>query len=165
MARSVLLVEDQQAGRYPDRCVLSGVATDRAVHTTAVTWTHAAWLLGIPGLSPLLALRGRSHRFRLALPVTAEVWRRWHRRDLAAWGALAAGLAFVAAGIVRGASTIGVLGGIVAVASAAYRTRSARNYWVTCTLDSARGTITVRPTHTEFDRQARQLFDHALRRT
>jgi hypothetical protein len=164
MARSVLLMSDQSAGRLPDRCVLSGVPTDQAVHVTAVPWRRARWWLGVPGVVPLLALRGRSHRYRVALPVSAKVWRAWHRRHLVAWCAVAAGLAFVVAGTVRGNIAIAVWGGVVLLAAAAYRTRAAHNYWLTCRLDTARETITVEPTHTSFDEMARQLFERSLHR-
>lgn len=165
MNRSVLLVSDQEAGRFPECCVLSGAPTARAVRVLAVRWRHARWLLGIPGLAPVVAaVGGRRRRYRVALPVSATVWMRWRRRNLTALCVLAAGLAFVAAGIVRGDGGIGVLGGIPALVATAYRTRAVHNYWLTCTLDTQRRTIVVRPTHPAFDRQARMLFDRSLHR-
>ena len=163
MARSVLLMDDQRVGRFPDRCVLSGVRTEGAVRVTAVTWSSPRWVLGVPGAVPILALRGPRHRLRVALPVSRGVWRRWQRRNLAALCAIAFGSGFIASGPFRGNDLVG-LGILILLAGVAYRTRAARNYWVTCRLDPGRRIITVEPTHSDFDRAARELFERSLRR-
>lgn len=163
MLRSVLLLSDQLAGRFPDRCVLSGERTDRAVRMTAVTWHHRPWLLGIPGLVALLCLRGGEHRFRASLPVSANVWRTWRRRELAATCLMAIGLGFALVAPVRHAVGLAVAGGAIAVIGAVIRTRAAYNYWFTCRLERDRGLIVVAPTHEKFDNEARTLFDRSLR--
>lgn len=159
----MLLVEDQLAGRLPDRCVLSGARTDGAVRVTAVIWTRPRWLLGVPGAVPFLALRGARRRLRVVLPVSRGVWRRWQRRNLAALGAIASGIAFIATGPFRGDSPVAA-GVLLVLAGAAYRARAAHNYWVTCRFDPGRRTVTVEPTHPEFDRAARELFQRSLLR-
>ncbi|MFV0307085.1 MAG: hypothetical protein ACK5OX_05010 [Desertimonas sp.] len=133
------------------------------MRVTAVSWSHRRWFLGVPGVVPLLALRGTRHRFRVAVPVSRGVWRRWQRRHLAALCVITFGLAFIASSPFRGNALVG-LGILIVVAGAGYRTRAARNYWVTCRLDPDRHTITVEPTHSEFDRAARQLFECSLHR-
>lgn len=164
MQRSVLLVTDHEAGRLPDRCVLSGAATTNAVRETAVAWSHANWLLGVPGVVPLLAVLQRSKTARVALAVDRAVWRRWRRRTAAAGALLAAGVVLLAVGIVNGELAMGLVGIGVTLTAAAYRTRAAHDYWVICTLDPGRGTITVEPTHPDFDRQVRALFERSLHR-
>lgn len=163
MTRSVLLLDDQRAGRLPDRCVLSGTTTDGAVRVTAVTWSGPRWILGLPGAVGALWLRGGRHRARIAVPVSPRVWRTWRRRDRAATFAVAAGLAFVVGGIVNDAALIG-LGVLIVGLAMAYRARAAHNYWFTTRLDRSRGHVTIEPTHPEFDRTARMLFDASLRR-
>ena len=46
MTTSVLRIADQRAGRFPDVCVLSGVATENAVRVQAVEWSGRSWILG-----------------------------------------------------------------------------------------------------------------------
>jgi hypothetical protein len=164
MTRSVLLIDDQRAGRFPDHCALSGVHTEGAVRVTAVRWSGPRWVLGIPGVVPILTLRGASNRLRVALPVSPGVWRRWQRRNLAALSAMVLGLVFIVVSSAFRGGDLVALGVFVALAAGAYRTRVARNHWLTCELDPSRQTVTVEPTHLDFDRAARTLFERSLHR-
>lgn len=162
MTRSVLRLDDQRAGRLPDRCVLSGKPTDAVARVWAVTWRGPRWVLQVPGAVALLAVRGRSHRQRVSLPVAADVWQRWHRRNIAAVMGIGIGLGFLLVGLVQNPG-LAVIGAIVLVVSAAARTRAAHNYWFTCRLNTARGVVTVEPTHADFDAAARTLFARSMR--
>lgn len=163
MARSALRVADQIAGRFPDRCVLTGDETAQAVRLTAVEWAGPRWLLGVPGFTRAVrCLPGHAHR-SVALPVSVRVWKMWRCRDLVASSVVAAGVTFSVIGLVAGVPQLIVFGAVVAVAAAAYRTRAHRNYWVSCRLHPADGTIVVEPTHRRFDEAARDLFVRSLR--
>ena len=99
MARSVLRVADQLAGIYPERCVLSGVETSRAVRLTATQWGGRRWLLGVPGFALVAGrLPGHGH-CPVALPVSERIWKMWRARDLAAMSTLAAAVTFVGIGL------------------------------------------------------------------
>ena len=156
--RSVLRVSDQEAGRFPDVCVLSGVPTDRAVRLVATRWRGPAWMLGMPGLRVAGRLAAWSPALPVALPVTAAVWGIWQRRNIAATSAMVFGLALIGAGIIGSASAVALLGAFVVPVGYVYRTRAHRNFWVTCRLGDAGTTIIVEPTHAAFDAQARRLF-------
>ena len=158
MTRSVLRVADQLAGIYPQRCVLSGVETTRAVRLTATRWGGPRWLLGVPGFALVAGRLPRHGHCPLALPVSERVWKMWRIRDLAAMSTLAAGTTFFGIGVVTGATGLAVFGMLVAIAAIAYRTRAHHNFWVTCTLRPENSTIVVEPTHHRFDEDARTLF-------
>jgi hypothetical protein len=163
MARSVLRVADQLAGIYPERCVLSGVETTRAVRLTATQWSGARWLLGVPGFA-IVAGRLPGHgRSPVALPVSERIWKMWRARDLAAMSTLAAGVTFVGIGLATGATGLAVFGVLVAIAAIAYRTRAHHNFWVTCVLRPDDSTGLVEPTHQRFDDEARMLFIRTVR--
>ncbi len=163
MARSVLRVADQLAGIYPERCVLSGVETTRAVRLAATEWGGRRWLLGVPGFALVAGrLPGHGH-CPVALPVSERIWKMWRIRDLAAMSMLTAGATFTGIGVVAGATGLAVFGLLVAIAAIAYRTRAHHNFWVTCTLRPADSTIAVEPTHQRFDDEARVLFIRTVR--
>lgn len=163
MARSALRVADQVAGRFPDRCVLSGTETSDAVRLTATEYAGPTWLLGVPGVAMAVRfLPGHQHH-TVALPVSIRVWRMWQRRNLVALSALAAGVTVAGIGLFAGVAGLVVLGAIVLVGAAAYRTRAQHNYWVTCRFHPADKTIVVEPTHRAFDEAARDLFVRSLR--
>jgi len=160
---SVLRIADQRAGRFPDVCVLSGVATANAVRVQAVEWSGRSWILCIPGVVSVLRLwPGRSSE-TVALPIAATVWRMWRRRTAIAIALMMFGLGFVVIGALRMRGGIVVIGIFVAVLAGAYRARATANYWVTCRLDPGRGCVTVQPTHRAFDTQARALFIRSLK--
>jgi hypothetical protein len=163
MARSVLRVADQLAGIYPERCVLSGVETTRAVRLTATQWSGARWLLGVPGFAFVAGRLRRSGHCPVALPVSERIWKMWRIRDLAAMSALTAGATFTGIGVVTGAIGLAVFGILVAIASIAYRTRAHRNFWVTCVFRPEASTVLVEPTHQRFDEDARMLFTRTVR--
>jgi hypothetical protein len=155
---SVLRVADQAAGRFPDRCVLSGVDTQRAVRQRAPQWGWPRWLLGVPGV--LVALRlapWRAHE-TVALPVSDRVWRMWRSRDLMSTTVVTGGATFAVVGLATASTQLLVFGIVVVVSGMAYRTRAHRNYWITCRYVPATETIVVAPTHPRFDEQARALF-------
>ena len=159
---SVLRVADQAAGRLPDRCVLSGVDTQRAVRLGALQWGGPGWVLGVPGVSTVLRLSPwRAHQ-TVALPVSDRVWRMWRCRDLTATMVTTAGATFAGIGLVTSVVQLFVFGSVVVVAGAAYGTRAHRNYWVTCRYVPAKQTILIEPTHHRFDEQARDLFVRPL---
>ncbi len=163
MARSALRVADQVAGRFPDRCVLTGDETAHAVRLTAVEWAGTRWLLGVPGFVKVVScLPGHAHR-SVALPVSVGVWKRWRCRELVSSAVVAAGVTFSVIGLLTDARELVVFGAVVAVAAVAYRTRAHRNFWVSCRLHPADGTIVVEPTHRRFDAAARDLFVRSLR--
>jgi hypothetical protein len=158
MTTSVLRIADQRAGRIPDVCVLSGVATANAVRVQAVEWAGRSWILCIPGVVSVLRLWPGRSSVTVALPIAARVWRMWSRRNTVAMALIMFGLGFVVIGAVRALGGIVVLGVVVVMLAFAYRTRAAVNYWVTCRLDPSRACVTVQPTHRSFDSQARALF-------
>ncbi len=162
MTTSVLRIADQQAGRFPDVCVLSGIPTTNAVRVHAVEWRGRSWILGIPGVLSVLKLWPGRSSATVALPISATVWRMWSRRNTVAMALMMSGLGFVVVGAVRSRGAIVVIGVVVVVLAFAYRTRAAVNYWVTCRLDPSRGCVTVQPTHRSFDEQARALFIRSL---
>jgi hypothetical protein len=163
MARSVLRVADQLAGIYPDRCVLSGIETMRAVRLSATRWRGPRWLLGMPGFAVVVRrLPGRRH-CPVALPVCERIWKMWRLRDLAAMSTLTAGATFLGIGVVTGATGLAVFGILVAIAAIAYRTRAHQYFWVTCTFRPEDSTIIVEPTHQRFDDEARALFIRTVR--
>ena len=162
MARSVLRVADQLAGIYPERCVLSGVETRRAVRLTATQWGGRRWLLGVPGFAPVAGRMPGHGRCPVALPVSERIWKMWRARDLAAMSTLTAGATFFGIGLATGATGLAVFGLLVAIAAVAYRTRSHHDFWVTCTLRPENSTILVEPTHQRFDDEARKLFTRTV---
>jgi hypothetical protein len=163
MARSVLRVGDQVAGRFPDRCVLSGIETARAVRLQATEWGGPRWMLGVPGFATVVGLVPGHKRHGVALPVSDRVWRTWQYRNLVALSALMAGVTFAGIGLVTDVGGLVAFGLFVLVAAVAYRTRAHRNFWVTCRFDPAAQTILVEPTHRGFDEAARDLFVRSLR--
>jgi hypothetical protein len=158
VARSVLRVSDQRRERFPDVCVLSGERTSHAVRLTAVAWNGPRWLLGVPGLVPVVGLLPGHDRAPVALPVSPRVWRLWQRRNALATTGVVVGVLWTLLGVILASGTMMVFGAIVAVIAGAYRTRTVVNFWVTCRLDSSAGTIIVEPTHRIFDQAAAQLF-------
>jgi hypothetical protein len=159
---SVLRVADQTAGRLPDRCVLTGVDTRRAVRVTAPQWGWPRWLLGVPGVMVALRLSPRRARHTVALPVSDRAWRMWRCRDLAATTVITAGLTFAGLGLATSVVQLFVVGVVVLIIGAVYRTRAHHNYWLTCQYVPAKHTIVVAPTHHRFDEQARELFVRPL---
>ncbi len=163
MARSVLRVADQVAGIFPECCVLSGVVTTRAVRLTATQWGGPRWLLGVPAFAMVAGRLPRHGHCAVALPITAQVWKMWRFRNVAAMSALAAGVTLCAISVGTGTAALATFGLLIVVAAIAYRTRAHRNFWVTCTLDPETSTIAVEPTHHRFDEVARALFIRTLR--
>jgi hypothetical protein len=158
MSGSVLRVADQAAGRFPDRCVLSGIDTQRAVRQSAPQWEWPRWILGVPGV--LVALRlapWRAHE-TVALPVSDRIWKMWRSRELASTTTITAGATCAVVGLATSVVQLSVFGLVVFAAGVVYRTRAHRNYWVTCRYLPATATIVVVPTHPRFDEQARELF-------
>lgn len=160
MARSVLRIADQNADRFPERCVLSGVTTDRAVHATAVRWNGPRWILGVPGVVPALSLfPGQA---RVSLPVSAAVWSTWNRRNLAALIVSAFGAGLVLSSAVRQTGDLFGIGLVLMIVAIAYRTRAHRNFWTTCRVTADGQKVIVEPTHPEFDREAHELFTRSI---
>lgn len=164
MARSVLRLADQDAGRFPDRCVLSGVATEHAVRGSAVRWKGPRWLLGVPGAVPLLGVLPGRARTTISLPVSTKVWSTWNRRNVAALLMVVFGLGLIVAGAVRQTGILLGVGLVVFAAAGAYRARAHHNFWTSYRLNDTGDAVIVEPTHPDFDRQARQLFERSLRR-
>jgi hypothetical protein len=163
VARSVLRVADQKAGVFPDRCVLSGAETVRAVRLTATQFGGPRWLLGVPGFAAFVGRLPGHERCPVALPISDRLWKVWRLRNALAFSALASGLTFLVIGAATGTIPLAIFGLVVVVGAAAYRTRANHNYWVTCSLHPANGTIIVEPTHRQFDDAARDLFIRTLR--
>jgi hypothetical protein len=162
VARSVLRVADQVAGLFPDRCVLSGVETERAVRLTATQFGGPRWLLGVPGFATVVGCLPGHDRCPVALPVSVRVWKMWRLRNVVALSTLAAGVTFVAIGAATGVVALAAFGVVVVIGAVAYRTRANHNYWVTCTLHPSSATIVIEPTHPRFDGAARDLFVRTL---
>ncbi len=156
-------MEDRRAGRLPQACVLSGVATQNAVRVRAFEWRGRRWLLCVPGLVPVICRLGRRPSVLLALPVSGEVWTRWRRRVLAGQAAVSFGVVLIAAAIVGRAAPPGALGALVLGLGLVLWARANRNWWVTCRYDPADHTIIVEPTHRNFDDEARALFVRSMR--
>lgn len=162
MARSVLRLADQHAGRFPDRCVLSGVHTDHAVRCTAVRWNGPHWPLGIPAATWIVGHRPGGQHEIVSLPVAAVVWTTWRRRNLLAMLFVVFGIGLVVGGTVRADGGLVGVGVAVTVLAAAYRARALHNFWTTCVLASGADLVIVEPTHPDFDRQAQELFARSL---
>jgi hypothetical protein len=162
VARSVLRVADQAAGVFPDRCVLSGVQTERAVRLTATQFDGPRWLLGVLGFAMVVGRLPGHERCPVALPVSVRVWKMWRSRNVVALSALAAGVTFVVIGTATGAIALAVSGLPIVIGAVAFRARANHNYWVTCSLHPATGTIVIEPTHPRFDDAARDLFTRTL---
>lgn len=162
MARSVLRVADQVAGVFPDRCVLSGVHTTRAVRLTATQFGGPRWLLGVLGFARVVGwLPGHEH-CTVALPVSVRVWKTWRVRNVMALSMLSVGLTCVAIGGATGVVGLVLFGAVSSVAAATYQARTNHNYWVTCSLHPSSATIVIEPTHPRFDDAARDLFTRTL---
>jgi hypothetical protein len=162
VARSVLRVADQLAGVFPDRCVLSGVDTTRAVRLTATQFAGPRWLLGVLGFARVVGwLPGHEHS-AVALPVSVRVWKMWRIRNVMALSTLSVGLTCVAIGVATGTVGLGVFGAVLSVVAIAYHARTTHNYWVTCSLHPSSATIVIEPTHQRFDDAARDLFTRTL---
>ena len=162
VARSVLRLADQVAGVFPDRCILSGVDTERAVRLTATQFDGPRWLLGVPGFATVVGCLPGHDRCQVALPVSVRVWKMWRLRNVAASSTLAAGATFVAIGAATGAVALAAFGVVVVIGAVAYRTRANHNYWVTCSFHPSSATIVIEPTHPRFDSAARELFIRTL---
>lgn len=162
MARSVLRVADQVAGVFPDRCVLSGVETTRAVRLTATQFGGPRWLLGVLGFARVVGWLPGHERCTVALPVSVRVWKMWRVRNVVALSTLSAGVTFVAIGGATGAVALGVSGAVISIVAVTYHARANHNYWVTCSLHPSSATIVVEPTHPRFDDAARDLFTRTL---
>ncbi|WP_148288493.1 hypothetical protein [Ilumatobacter nonamiensis] len=162
MARSVLRLADQHAGRFPDRCVLSGVRTDRAVRCAAVRWGGRRWLLGVPAATWIVGHRPGGQRELVSLPVTETVWSTWSRRNLSTLLLMVFGAGLIAGGVVIDDGGLLSTGMAIVALAAAYRARAHHNYWTTCTLDPGAGLVIVDPAHPDFDRQARELFTRSI---
>ncbi len=163
MARSVLRVADQVAERFPDVCVLSGEATSGAVRLTATQWEGRRWLLGIPGFAAVVGRLPGHQRCRVALPLSARVWKMWQSRNVAGLTITVFGLILVAAGTAQQSGPTIVVGCLAVAAGAAYRARAVHNYWVTCRLRPSTHTIIVEPTHPTFDAAARDLYVRSIK--
>ena len=162
MARSVLRVADQVAGVFPDRCVLSGVETTRAVRLTATQFGGPRWLLGVPGFAMVVGWLPGHQRCTVALPVSVRVWKMWRVRNAVGLSTLSAGVTFVAIAGATGAVNLGVFGLVVSVLAVTYHAKASHDYWVTCSLRPSTATIVVEPTHPRFDEAARNLFIRTL---
>ncbi|WP_148288455.1 hypothetical protein [Ilumatobacter nonamiensis] len=132
------------------------------MHATAVVWRGRRWILGIPGMVPVLGVV--HERARVSLPVSTRVWRTWHRRNVAALTVLVFGAGLIAASTVRQAGDLFGVGLVLVLVAGTYRTRAHHNYWTTCRLSADRATVVIEPTHPEFDQQARELFTRSIRR-
>lgn len=163
MHRSVLRLDDQRAGRLPDVCVLSGVATQNAARVRAIAWRGRRWLLFVPGLVSVVALLMRRSSVVVSLPVSAAVWTRWRRRVLVGQAAVTFGLVLVGASIIGRQLPPGVLGAWCLIGAFVLWARANRNWWVTCRYDPAASVVVVEPTHREFDGAARALFVRSVR--
>ena len=162
MARSVLRVADQLAGIYPERCVLSGVETPRAVRVTATSGGGDGGCSVCPASrrSPVACLDISGAP--LPCPSANESGRCGGSDDAAALATLAAGVTFGAIGVVTVTAGLAAFGLFVVVAALAYRMRAHHDFWVTCTLLPESSTIVVEPTHPSFDEAARTLFMRTL---
>jgi hypothetical protein len=160
--RSVLRLADQRRDVFPDRCVLSGVATTGATSWTATAWRGPRWVLFVPGAVAVLAHLLRRPHVIVSIPVSPAVWGRWRRRVVLSQGATAFGSVLIGVGLAVGGSAPLTGGVVVIIAAIASWARANRNWWITCVLDAARGVVTVEPTHSEFDRVACEIFVRSI---
>lgn len=161
--KSVLLVADQKAGRFPDRCVLTGEPTESAVRIWAIDSTKCQWLIGLLGPLGVVVARISGRRFtRIALPISSRPWGIWNRRSNLYAATTAAGLGLVAAGLLRPSTAIVVFGVVVIAASRALRMRALQNFWLRAELKPDQAQLLVEPTHANFDREARKLFKRSI---
>lgn len=161
--KSVLLVADQEAGSFPDRCVLTGEKTETAVYVWAIESSNAQWLLGVLGyLGVILAKLAGRQTIRLGVPITQRPWGIWKRRANLYLAMTSAGFGFVLAGFFQSSVGFVVFGIILAAASRAQRMRALQNYWIIAELKPRTGHILVRPTHADFDAKAREMFQRSI---
>ena len=165
MATSVLRIVDQQEGRFPDRCVVTGTASDGAVEVWALESRRVdVWmaLLG-PASVPVMRLRHRQ-TMRVALPITAERWGIWKRRAGIALVMCCAGFGLVVSGSISGRAGAVSFGVILVVAGMVLRVRSFLFFWVSCELRPKQGDIVVRRTHSGFDAAAKAMYIASVNR-
>lgn len=160
---SVLLVSDQNSGKFPDRCVLTGEKTKTAVHVWALETTKAQWLIGFLGYLGVVACKVAGRRVaRIAVPITERPWGIWKRRANLSIAATAAGTGLALAGLLRASIGLAIFGLVIVAAARLLRLRAHQNYWISTELRPQAGHILVGPTHPDFDRQARMLFEQRL---
>lgn len=152
--RSVLTNADQDDGRFPDRCVLTGRATNRAIRLRAVP-------APVPeALADILGALARSGR-RVSLPLDEDALNRYRRRQWLPLGLAGAALGLIGFGVATGSfSWVGLV--LVAVATV-LQARNRRRHWVQVRA-GADGDLIVLRAHDAFDRQARRLYSSALHR-
>jgi hypothetical protein len=78
-------------------------------------------------------------------------------------GSIGIGGVLIAVGAAAHAGAPLAAGVVVFTGAIALWARANRNWWITCVLDLAKAVIVVEPTHSEFDRAAREIFVRSIR--
>ena len=161
----MLRVADQRAGIAPDRCVVDGVPTERAVRSTAVQVeaAHLWWCALGPLLVPAARVAGRRTE-PVVLPLSHGAWRRLRRALGTAVVTGGVGLGTIVAGVVEGVPLLTACGVLVVVAAWLLRARALRRRWVGLELSADGERIVVTGAHPGFDASARDLFVRSLHR-
>lgn len=159
MADAVLLAADLDAGRFPDRCVITGETTETATHVWAVESKRADLIVGLVGVAGVRALQllGREVR-RVPLPVVQPRWRAWRWRAGACAALTWFGIGALVMSLRNADAYLAVIAAVIVVASLLMRVRAMRAFWVTLELRPAPGHVVVRRAHPAFDGVARALF-------
>lgn len=147
--RSVLRISDQVAGRIPDRCVLTGEATEHVLRVRAVSDALPEPVVDVVG-GPLRL--GRP----VDVPMAPEALSDYRRRQSRWVGVAGAGIGLVVLGVLSGAVPWpGLLLLAVAVAGSA-RLRARR--WIQVRQRRDSDDLVVLRAHPAFDEQARRLY-------
>ena len=165
MADAVLLVADIAAGRFPTKCVWTGVPTSRATHVWAIASRHGDRTVALFGTVGVWAMRAAgAQTLRVPLPIAPEPFGIWHRRA-AAWAAVACfGLVFVLVSPLRGGAALAIAGLAVVAIASLLRARAHSGFWVSAELRPTAGQVIIRRAHPAFDAEARTLFLRHLNR-
>lgn len=153
--RSVLTSADQDDGRFPDRCVLTGAATEGAIRLRAVPALVPASLADVVGAPARL---GR----HVTLPVDEAAMNQYRRRQGVPLGLAGAGLGLIGVGVAAG--HVNWVGVVLVVIGLVLQARNRRRHWIQVRAGSGSDDLVVLRGHEAFDRQARQLYRSALDR-
>jgi hypothetical protein len=159
VTRAALRMADQRRGRVPTRCVVTGAATEGAVHAWAVELGRAdvLWLAFGPVLRMVAALV-RRRRERIVLPLAPAAWA--SLRAGLRWAVVVGGLGggALALGLVRGDAGLVVLGAVLLVIAWAIRALVLWRRWVWVVLRPGGEEVALSRVSPEFDSAARALF-------
>ena len=148
--RSVLKNGDQDNGRLPDRCVVTGRATEQAIRLRAVPAAVPELLADILGAP---ARVGR----HLTLPVDEPALHEYRRRQRLPLGLAGAAFGLIGFGVAAG--YFNWVGAVLIVSAVVLQARNRREHWVQVRTGGSPGDeLIVLRAHAAFDQQAQRLY-------